>query len=132
MQEVFKKVLKRDRLTVCVTSNHNQQTYISKRLHLLFKDFLLTHSNFTSPIPETQFTSKEESTTFQPKKDFYIIPGNANFVVESFNAPHYNHPDSVKLQIASRLNSTNAIQNAPQTLQRAPWCLRCWSSFFSS
>ncbi len=118
MQTVFRRLLKRERLTACVTSNPNEQAYVSKRLHLLFKDVLLTHPHFATPIPQIQATTSEiEPVVYEAKKDFYIIPGNANFVVESFIAPHFSHPDSVKLQVASKVISSADLKDASQTLQ---------------
>ena len=116
MQEVFLKILKRKRLSVCVTSNQNQHAYLSKRLHLLFKNIASTHSRFTDSVPPVQLSTQQEAVAPQPKKDFYVIPGNANFVVESFSAPCYNHCDSVTLQVASRLTSKTDLENAAQTL----------------
>ena len=107
LQQTYTKLLCRSRWSVCAIAQPEQQASIAKRLSLLIKTFETTCPTFDKPIQIMNSHAASKLDTVKAlKKDFYIIPGHASFVIESFEAPAFNHPESPSLEVAGCLKST--------------------------
>ncbi len=73
-------------------------SYLRKKLTVFVSEFEDMH-NF-DVVESSQF-KYEFKRKFM--KNFVVIPSNTNYVCESFEIPHFTHPDYSKLEVFSKL-----------------------------
>lgn len=105
--ELWRQCFKKENISFLINSSKKNDKDISKRIRIMISEFA-TNSWFNS---KSNFPKIEREEPLVPKKDFYIVPTDRNFISESFSIPCFDHKDYPALIVAARFLSLGPMKN---------------------
>ena len=93
---ILNKIVKKERVSFCVHSDTFNRDQINKNISKLLEVF---EKSFVTFGMDTALKPTEEVFERDLKKEFYLLPNYVNYVIQSFEIPHFSHPDIPKLNV---------------------------------
>jgi hypothetical protein len=90
--------MKKERASFCIHSDNANRDNLNNKISKLLSSL---ESRFNYFKMDTSLTPVEDTFEVDLKKEFYLLPNYVNYVIQSFEIPHFNHPDIPKIAVMS-------------------------------